>query len=177
MEMEKQKSIDKMMDQYTYEQMKEMYSSYRKVIQDRLYKLGKTEFRQSRTYRKYYSKLPKVRSLKSKEDMAAALFDAQRLILSGFTTITKQRQQKAKVLAGLRGNKFYFVNEENYWDFYEFMDWYEDNKLKQVYGSPTDEALQTYLDAVKTRSDPEELKKIFLEWLENGQKGKFADQI
>ena len=170
-------TIDQIMKRYSYDQLKEMYAKDRKLIQDRLYKLGKTEFRQSRTYQKYYSKLPKVRGLKNKEDLAAAFFDAQKLILSGFTTVTKQRQQKALVLAGLHANNYDFVTEENYWDFYEFMEWFEDNKLKTVYGSPTDEALQTYLDAVKTRSDPEELKKIFMEYLEGGQKGKFSDYV
>lgn len=170
-------TIDQIMKRYSYDQLKEMYAKDRKLIQDRLYKLGKTEFRQSRTYQKYYSKLPKVRGLKNKEDLAAAFFDAQKLILSGFTTVTKQRQQKARVLAGLHANNYDFVTEENYWDFYEFMEWFEDNKLKTVYGSPTDEALQTYLDAVKTRSDPEELKKIFMEYLEGGQKGKFSDYV
>ena len=170
-------TIDQIMKRYSYDQLKEMYAKDRKLIQDRLYKLGKTEFRQSRTYQKYYSKLPKVRGLKNKEDLAAAFFDAQKLILSGFTTVTKQRQQKARVLAGLHANNYDFITEENYWDFYEFMEWFEDNKLKTVYGSPTDEALQTYLDAVKTRSDPEELKKIFMEYLEGGQKGKFSDYI
>lgn len=170
-------TIDQIMKRYSYDQLKEMYAKDRKLIQDRLYKLGKTEFKQSRTYQKYYSKLPKVRGLKNKEDLAAAFFDAQKLILSGFTTVTKQRQQKARVLAGLHANNYDFVTEENYWDFYEFMEWFEDNKLKTVYGSPTDEALQTYLDAVKTRSDPEELKKIFMEYLEGGQKGKFSDYV
>ena len=170
-------TIDQIMKRYSYDQLKEMYAKDRKLIQDRLYKLGKTEFKQSRTYQKYYSKLPKVRGLKNKEDLAAAFFDAQKLILSGFTTITKQRQQKKKILKSLERHGYDFVTEENYWDFYQFMEWFEDNKLKTVYGSPTDEALQTYLDAVKTRSDPEELKKIFMEYLEGGQKGKFSDYV
>lgn len=175
--MTKQKRIDQIMRNYTFEQLKEMYKADRKLIQDRLYRMGKTEFRESRTYQKYYNKLPKVRELKTKEDLAAAFFDTDRLIRSGFTTMARQRAQKEKVLAGLHANNYDFVTDENYWTFYEFMEWYEDNKLKTVYGSPTDEALQTYLDAVETRSDPEELKKIFMEWLEGGQKGNFSDYI
>ena len=58
------------------------------------------------------------------------------------------------------------------------MRWFEDNKLKQVYGSPTDEALKTYLDAVQTRRDPDELRKVFMEYLEaTGGNDKFADYI
>lgn len=169
-------TIEQVMRRYSYEQLKEMYTSDRKIVQDRLYRLGKTEFRQSKTYQKYNTKLPRVRDLKTKEELAAAFLDTNKLILSGFTTITKQRQQKQRVLAGLHANNFDWVTEENYWDFYQFMEWYEDNKLKEVYGSPTDEALKTYLDAVKTREDPDELRKVFLEYLDRG-KGEFKDYI
>ena len=169
-------TIQQVMKRYSYEQLKEMYASDRKIVQDRLYRLGKTEFRQSKTYQKYNTKLPRVRDLKTKEELAAAFLDTDKLIQSGFTTITKQRQQKQRVLAGLHANNFDWVTEENYWDFYQFMEWYEDNKLKEVYGSPTDEALKTYLDAVQTREDPDELRKVFLEYLESG-KGEFKDYI
>ena len=170
-------TIDLIMKRYTFEQLKEMYTKDRKMVQDRLYKMGKTEFRRSKTYQQYNKKLKRVRDLKTKEDMAAAFYDLDKLIQSGFTTMTKQRQQKRRVLEGLRRNNYDFVNEENYWDFYEFMQWYEDHKLKQIYGSPDDEAMQTYLDAVETRKDPKELKKVFLEYLEGGQKGTFAEYL
>ena len=169
-------TIQQVMKRYSYEQLKEMYASDRKIVQDRLYRMGKTEFAQSKTYQKYNTRLPRVRDLKTKEQLAAAFLTTDKLIQSGFTTITKQRQQKQRVLAGLHENNYDFVTEENYWDFYEFMEWFEDNKLKQVYGSPTDEALKTYLDAVQTREDPEELKKIFMEYLENG-KGTFESYL
>lgn len=169
-------TIEQVMRRYSYEQLKEMYASDRKIVQDRLYRMGKTEFRQSKTYQQYNTKLPRVRDLKTKEELAAAFLNTDKLIQSGFTTITKQRQQKSRVLAGLHANNFDWVTEENYWDFYDFMQWYENNKLKEVYGSPTDEALKTYLDAVKTREDPDELKKVFLEYLE-GRKGEFKDYL
>lgn len=175
--MPRKNDIEKIMSRYTYEQLKEMYQKDRKTIQDRLYKMGKTEFKQSTTYQKYHNKMPKVRSLKTKEEMAAAFYDADRLIRSGFTTMERQRAQKRKVLEGLHANNYDFVTEENYWDFYNFMQWFEDNKLKQVYGSPKDEDLQTYLDAVRTRSDPEELRKIFEEYILGGGKGSFADYL
>lgn len=173
-------TMEQILKRYSYEQLKEMYAADRKIVQDRLYKMGKTEFRRSKTYKEYYNKLPKVRNLKTKEEIAAAFYDVNKLILSGFTTIGKQRQQKAKVLAGLRASRYDFINETNYWDFYEFMQWYESHKLKPVYGSPTDEALQTYLDAVEKGKNPEEVKKSFMEYMEStngGNKGNFADYI
>ena len=175
--MTKQKRIDQIMRTYTFEQLKEMYKADRKLIQDRLYRMGKTEFRESRTYQKYYNKLPKVRELKTKEDLAAAFFDTDRLIRSGFTTMARQRAQKQKVLAGLHANNYDFVNEDNYWSFYNFMEWFEDNKLKPVYGSPTDEAMQSYLDAVAARADPKIIQQLYLEWLDAGQKGTFGDYL
>lgn len=177
--MSKDSDIKKIMSRYTYEQLKEMYQKDRKTIQDRLYKMGKTEFAQSKTFRKYKNKMPKVRELKTKEDMAAAFYDADRLIRSGFTTMERQRRQKALVLEGLHANNFDFVTEENYWDFYNFMEWYEDEKLKPVYGSPTDEALQTYLDQVARGADPEVIKRIFEDWQANGgmTKGSFSDYL
>lgn len=159
-------TLKQIMNRYTYEELKEMYRADRKLVQDRLYKMGKTEFRHSKTYKEYYNKLPKLRNLKTKEELAAAFYDTDRLIRSGFTTINKQREQKKKVLQGLDDAQYKFINESNYWEFYEFMQWFEDNKLKQIYGSPTDEELLTYLDMIQTRSDPEEMKKIFLEYKE-----------
>jgi hypothetical protein len=160
-------TLKQILNNYTYDQLKEMYRADRKLVQDRLYKMGKTEFKNSKTYKEYYNKLPKLRNLKTKEELAAAFYDTDRLIRSGFTSISKQREQKAKVLAGLEHHDYDFINESNYWEFYEFMQWFEDNKLKPIYGSPTDEELITYLDAVRTRSDPEEMKKIFLEYKEH----------
>lgn len=169
-------TIEQVMKRYSYDQLKEMYSKDRKIVQDRLYRLGKTEFSQSKTYRKYNTKLPRVRDLKTKEELAAAFMDTDKLIQSGFTTISKQRQQKQRVLAGLHENNFDFITEENYWDFYNLMEWYENKKLKPVYGSPTDEALTTYLDKVKSGMDPEELRQLLLEYLETG-KGEFKDYL
>lgn len=157
-------TLDQIMNSYTYDELKNKYRAERKLVQDRLYKMGKTEFKQSRTYKEYYNKLPKLRYLKTKEELAAAFYDVDRLIRSGFTTIGKQREQKRKVLEGLDNSNYKFINESNYWEFYDFMQWFEDNKLKPVYGSPTDEELLTYLDAIQTRSDPEELKKLFMEY-------------
>ena len=171
-------TIEQVMKRYSYDQLKEMYAKDRKTVQDRLYRMGKTEFRRSKTYKEYNKKLPRVRDLKTKEELAAAFLDTDKLIQSGYTTISKQRQQKKRALAGLHANGYTFINESNYWDFYDFMRWFEDNKLKQVYGSPTDEALKTYLDAVQTRRDPDELRKVFMEYLEaTGGNDKFADYI
>ena len=169
-------TIEQVMRRYSYEQLKEMYTSDRKIVQDRLYRMGKTEFRQSKVYKKYNTKLPRVRDLKTKEELAAAFITTDRLIRSGFSSLAKQRAMKKRTIQTLHDNRFDFINEGNYWDFYEFMEWYEDNKLKQVYGSPTDETLKTYLDAVQTREDPDELKKVFLEYLEN-KKGEFKDYL
>ena len=170
-------TIDKILKQYTYEELKAAYAKDRKAIMSRLYLMGKTEFKRSRTYQENYKKMPKVKDLKNAEDLAAAFLDAQDLILSGFTTISAQREQKRKVLEGLWNNGYDFINEDNYWDFYEFMKYLEDNKMKKWYGSPTDEAMQTYLDALRTHVDPEYLKERLLQYMEGGQKGDFADWI
>ena len=157
-------NIEQLMKRYTYDQLKEMYAKDRKIVQDRLYRMGKTEFRRSKTYTENYNKLPKVRNLKTKEELAAAFYDVNKLILSGYTSITKQRMQKAKALSGLRANNYDFINESNFWDFYDFMEWYKNTKLMQVYGSPTDEELQTYLDNVEKKKDPSAMKEAFLEY-------------
>ena len=157
-------NIEQLMNRYTYDQLKEMYAKDRKIVQDRLYRMGKTEFRRSKTYTENYNKLPKVRNLKTKEELAAAFYDVNKLILSGYTSITKQRMQKAKALSGLRANNYDFINESNFWDFYDFMEWYKNTKLIQVYGSPTDEELQTYLDNVEKKKDPSAMKEAFLEY-------------
>lgn len=157
-------NIEQLMKRYTYDQLKEMYAKDRKIVQDRLYRMGKTEFRRSKTYTENYNKLPKVRNLKTKEELAAAYYDVNKLILSGYTSITKQRMQKAKALSGLRANNYDFINESNFWDFYDFMEWYKNTKLIQVYGSPTDEELQTYLDNLEKKKDPSAMKEAFLEY-------------
>lgn len=157
-------NIEELMKRYTYDQLKEMYAKDRKIVQDRLYRMGKTEFRRSKTYTENYNKLPEVRNLKTKEELAAAFYDVNKLILSGYTSITKQRMQKAKALAGLKGNRFDFINESNFWDFYDFMEWYKNNKLIETYGSPTDEELQTYLDNLEKKKDPSAMKEAFLEY-------------
>ena len=157
-------NIEELMKRYTYDQLKEMYAKDRKIVQDRLYRMGKTEFRRSKTYTENYNKLPKVRDLKTKDELAAAFYDVNKLILSGYTSITKQRMQKAKALAGLKGNRFDFINESNFWDFYDFMEWYKNNKLIETYGSPTDEELQTYLDNLEKKKDPSAMKEAFLEY-------------
>lgn len=157
-------NIEQLMKRYTYDQLKEMYAKDRKIVQDRLYRMGKTEFRRSKTYTENYNKLPRVRDLKTKEELAAAFYDVNKLILSGYTSITKQRMQKAKALSGLRANNYDFINESNFWDFYDFMEWYKNTKLIQVYGSPTDEEVQTYLDNVEKKKDPSAMKEAFLEY-------------
>ena len=89
-------TLNQILNNYTYDQLKEMYRADRKLVQDRLYKMGKTEFKHSKTYKEYYNKLPKLRNLKTKEELAAAFYDTDRLIRSGFTTISKQREQQQR---------------------------------------------------------------------------------
>ena len=141
------------------------YTRLRDIAQKRLKRMGETKFRETNTYKFNVKHYPKLKDIKTVNELAGRLADLAQFIIDPYGTITKQKVIMNKSLATLHDNNYKFVTEENYIEFGKFMEYYRDTHYDEIYDSG--DAADTYGVTVKHQIDPEKVKEDFEFWLEN----------
>ena len=178
------RSLMRYADTYTDEQkaaskaataaIRKEYTRLRDISQKRLKRMGSSRFSESQTYKMNVAHYPKLKDIKTPEELAYRLSDLSRFIESPLSTITGQKSQMQKSLATLHstvdkdGNPkeaFTFVNEDNYMAFTEFMDEWRAQHLDELYDSGEAADAFAVLDKHEIKAD--QIKEDFEYWLEN----------
>lgn len=146
------------------------YTRLRDIAQKRLKRMGETKFRETNTYKFNVKHYPKLKDIKSINELAGRLADLARFITDPYGTLTKQKEIMKKSLTTLHENDYTFVTEENYIEFGKFMEHYRDTHYDEIYDSG--DAADAYGVTVKHQIDPEKVKEDFEFWLENIQAAK-----
>ena len=109
------------------------YTRLRDIAQKRLKRMGETKFRETNTYKFNVKHYPKLKDIKSINELAGRLADLARFITDPYGTLAKQKDIMKKSLATLHENNYTFVTEENYIEFGKFMEYYRDEeKTREV---------------------------------------------
>lgn len=146
------------------------YTRLRDIAQKRLKRMGETKFRETNTYKFNVKHYPKLKDIKSNNELAGRLADLARFIVDPYGTLAKQKKIMKKSLTTLHEHDYTFVNEENYIEFGKFMEYYRDTHYDEIYDSG--DAADAYGVTVKHQIDPEKVKEDFEFWLENIQAAK-----
>ena len=146
------------------------YTRLRDIAQKRLKRMGETKFRETNTYKFNVKHYPKLKDIKSINELAGRLVDLSRFIIDPYGTLAKQKEIMKKSLNTLHEHDYTFVTEENYIEFGKFMEYYRDTHYDEIYDSG--DAADAYGVTVKHNIDPDKVKADFELWLENIDKAK-----
>lgn len=141
------------------------YSRLRDIQQKRIKRLKSAGYDDIKAYRMNANHYPKLKDIKSNQELSQRLSDLARFIYSD-TTVTKLNRIRNKALATLHENNYTFVTKENFKEFGQFMEEYRAQKLDEQ-GYDSGDAAEVYGFTLKHDLDPEEVKKDFEQWLDN----------
>jgi len=106
----------------------------------------------------------------SLEDIAHAVADVNRILKT--ETVAHRREQRKKALESLHeGDRWGFINEQNFVQFADFMEWFRENLVNQLFDSK-DTVVQEFMRDRAGKKRPASQRswaRIFVKWLkENG---------
>lgn len=154
------------------ERVQHEYARLRREANQRLTRLGKSEFRDSLAYRMNKDKFVRLDQIKSERDLARLTQDAAQFVQARASSASGQRGIRREAIETLHDNGVKWVNTKN---FKQFTDMMEELRAKQldtvfysIYAPQGDEEAQ---EDKKERADA--LKRLFDEWTSNG--GSFGN--
>ena len=117
-------------------EMRKEYARLREVARKRLARMEDTPAERSQAYRMNRFRFEKPQSqIESIGELGRRLYDLSRFINAKSSTVTGQRELRAKSLKTLHEHGYTFVNERNIYDFGEFMEWWRSSEYGKLYNS------------------------------------------
>ncbi len=108
---------------YSTSELKTEYSRLRREAEDRLRKLGRSEFRDSEAYRRNVGQFPTLKDLgNDRRALERKLIDAQRFIMAKTSSASGQREIRRENINTLKAHGYTWVNTRNFKDFTEYME-------------------------------------------------------
>lgn len=154
------------------ERVQHEYARLRREANQRLTRLGKSEFSDSLAYRMNKDKFVRLDQIRSERDLARLVQDAAQFVQARASSASGQRGIRREAIDTLHDNEVKWVNTKNFKQFTEMM---EELRAKQldtvfysIYAPQGDEEAQ---EDKKERADA--LKRLFDEWTSNG--GSFGN--
>lgn len=159
----------------TEKEMRQEYARLRRIANKRLANIGKSEFKDTKTYQYNAGKFDKPSSKLSYPELVYKLSDVARFLTQKTSTLTGLKEHRKKSLESLHEHGYTFVNESNFKAFTEFMDEWRTRKLSQTYDS--ERVAELFEIAEEKMIDPNELFENFDTWYNNAQKLKNYERI
>lgn len=144
------------------------YTRLRDISQKRLKRLKAAGYDDIQAYLRNVNHYPKLKDIKSNNELASRLSDLSRFILAKSSTVSGNKKIMYKNLTTLHDTGYNFVNEENFRDFGKFMEEYRNQMLDMSYDSG--DAADLYGVVIKHKLDPKQVEEEFEFWLENVDK-------
>ena len=158
------------LDTMTEKEMRKEYSRLRKVASGRLRTLENSEWgKHIVTWRDYVGEFPAGRG-RSKAEIAHRLSTAYYFLSLKTSTVSGIREIRDKFLETMHDSGYTWINNDNYYDFIEFMD-----TVKSYYDTVTydsDRAVDVFDVMTSAGFSADELKGDFDWWFENYRKVK-----
>ncbi len=157
-------------------ELKTEYSRLRREAEDRLRKLGRSEFADSKAYTENVGNFPTLKEIEAKQahpgdlrDLERHLIDAHRFVMSKASSASGQREIRRENISTLHAHGYSWVNTKNFKQFTDFMEEMRAKGAREeyymVYGSQELDADDMDQDELKERkSRSEALRARFEEW-------------
>lgn len=141
------------------------YTRLRDISQKRLKRLAAAGLADTEVYKKNVNHYPKLKDIKSANELSARLSDLARFIKSERSTVSGFKTVMEKSIKTLHEHGYTFVTKENYKDFAEFMAEYRYQKLDMSYDSG--EAADTFGVLEKHHIKISQIQQDFEYWVKN----------
>ena len=141
------------------------YTRLRDISQKRLKRMKSAGLEYSEIYKKNVNHYPKLKDIKSNNELSSRLADLARFISSQQSTVSGFKTIRQKALSTLHEHGYTFVTNENYEQFAQFMAEYRYQHLDMVYDSG--EAADTFGVLEKHHIPLSKIQKDFEYWVEN----------
>lgn len=151
-------------------EVRKEYTRLRDISQKRLKRLAAAGYANTDIYKKNIKHYPKLKDIKTKAELAQRLSDLSRFIASRMSTVKGIKDTRSHRIRTLHEHGFTFVNDSNYADFAEFMEFYREQLLDMEYDSG--DAAELFGVTVKHEIDPDKFKEDFEFWMENLEAAK-----
>lgn len=155
----------------TKAQVRSEYSRLRGIAMKRLNRLQEADMDDTQAYLRNYKHYPKLKDIKTNQELAGRLSDLSRFIQAKASTVSGQKAIRAKSIATLHEHGYNFVNNDNIVAFGKFMEEYRQEKLDKA-GYDSGDAAMLYSIVEKHRLDPDEVYQDFVLWLANIDEAK-----
>lgn len=139
---------------HTEKEYRSEYTRLYKVAKSRLARFEEAGLTKSKTYR-HYSKTIKAQSSLSSEQFVSAMVDLHKFLTSETGTVTGARQADAKAIKELQEKGFSWVNQDNLYDFYDFLDKMISAGYNSIYGS--DRMIEVFETAILEEWDTDDV--------------------
>ena len=139
----------------TEAQMRKEYSYLRTIANKRLNRMENSEFSDSEIYLKNRYKFVSLKNITDADELAYRLYEVAKFVESRTSTITGQKIQRKEIINVMHEKGMYFINTENYKQFYDFM-----TKLRSMYGNrfyDSERAYESFVIAEAKKLDPFEV--------------------
>lgn len=158
-----------------YKEMRREYSKMRDISQKRLKRLGDSEFKRTQMYKKNVNKFKKLEDIKTKQELASRLSEMEHFLTSKTSTLKGQKEVRDKSLQTLHDHGYDFVNEENFFDYGDFMEEYRNQLLDMEYDSG--DAAEAFDVIEKKKIALDVIKEAFNMYLEEKNKAVSAAEL
>lgn len=137
-----------------YAELKKEYARLRKNVARRMKVFEKRGFERSEIYRRFIQETKPLNKIKNATELSYNLSTLAKIERTALSSYRGQVAYQKKTLASLHEHGYSFVNENNIWDFSDFMEEFRAQKLDELYDSKTataifEKATPAQLEAVK----------------------------
>lgn len=120
---------------YTESELKKEYARLRREAQERLKRLGKSEFAGSRAYTENVGKFKTLKQIKNRRELERLIQDAARFVSAKSSSASGQRDIRRSAIESLHASGFTWVNTKNYFEFVGFMESLRATGLDKIFYS------------------------------------------
>lgn len=151
----------------TVEEMRKEYSKLRKLANQRLEALGRSEFSEHQSYLRNVGKFVPLSQISSERELIGKLYEVKKFTSARSGSVTGLRMIERQTLETARERGLTFLNKNNLRAFGEYMEEARARGYAKLYGS--ERIAELFGTATKKGFNPEELFADFNYWMENRQ--------
>lgn len=150
---------------YTEDEIKHEYARLRREAEQRLTRLGKSEFRDSAAYRQNVGKFKRLDQINDRRTLERLTQEATKFVTARGSSASGQRGIRRDTINTLHASGYKFVNTKNFKKFTEFMETLRATGLdKMFYAMKNDE-----YDPEEEILKQQEMQELFEDFVETGE--------
>lgn len=143
---------------FTQQELNAEYKRLRELAKKRLARIAASEFATSEVYNNYKNRFKGLRDMKPNQ-VVYALSEVSYFLNLKRASVSGMREERKQFIKTMHERGYDYINDGNYQDYTEFMDWVADSIGDMLYDS--DRINEVYEYAQDSDVDPEELKSNF----------------